>query len=145
MSVKEIEFQNFQEHMIDNPLLNLSKTLTEKNIAIKNLKDPILKYDFESIKLSSELDMKKAKKYQDRFFECLKNYDKYIENISNKNEREKEILVNKSLSYQKECMSVYKKFCDKYNNGWKKYQEMQLIFLKMYGELQSREWLDTDG
>lgn len=137
------ELQDFKEHALDNPLICWSKTLTEKNIAVKDLKDTIIKFNFEDIELSNELDMKEAKKYQVNFFEEIHKYDEAMEM---REKRPSDYRTqHKATLHQMGCMKAYKKFCDKYNNGWKKYSDMQLIYLKMYGELSSRKWLDTDG
>lgn len=143
---KEIELQDFEEHALDNPLICLSKVLSEKNKAVKDLKDQIVKSNFDNIDLSSEIEMKKAKKYQITFFEELKKYDDTLEQYNKLTSNgDKEKIQDDMKDAQKACMNAYKKFCDKYNNGWKKYNDMQLIYLKMYGELSSREWADIDG
>lgn len=147
MSTENIQFQDFEEHALDNPLICLSKVLSEKNKAVKDLKDQIVKSNFDNIDLSPEIEMKKAKKYQITFFEELKKYDDTLEqyNKLSPNSNDKEKLKDKMKDTQKACINAYKKFCDKYNNGWKKYNDMQLIYLKMYGELSSRKWSDIDG
>ena len=147
MPTESVEFQDFEEHALDNPLICLSKVLSEKNKAVKGLKDRIVKFNFKAINLSSDIEMKKAKKYQMKFFEELEKYDSTLEKYRNlnSNDNNKEKLQYKMTVNQIACMNAYKKFCDKYNNGWKKYSDMQLIYLKMYGELSTREWSDIDG
>lgn len=139
------EFQDFQEHALDNPLICLSKILSEKNKAVKDLKDHIVKVDFDDIDLAPELEMKKAKKYQVDFFKELDNYDRIFEEYKKSSTNDKKKLKYQMTNCQKLCINSYKKFCDKYNNEWKKYNDMQLIYLKMYGALNAREWSDIDG
>lgn len=144
----EKESQDFTEFMIDDQQLAVSRTLTAEKNAIKEIKQLLLRSNFDEFVLSDSDDMKRAKAFQEKFFEALETYDNLLKEYKNlldvsHDEKRADDLRTKVIIHQAACMKPFKEFCNKYHNDWKEYTDMQIMYLKLLNELQKRTWLDT--